>query len=78
MTQYVLGDALFELGERQNDAKYLLEAVNAFSEALKEFTREHTPAYWEQAQDGLALAQTLLNKRKGSLRLGLRSLFRKS
>jgi len=39
MTQYNLGGALLRLGERESGTTRLVEAIDAYREALKEFTR---------------------------------------
>jgi hypothetical protein len=46
MTQNNLGLALWRLGERERGTDRLEEAVLAYREALKEFTRERLPLDW--------------------------------
>jgi hypothetical protein len=64
MTQNNLGNALSSLGERGRGTARLEEAVKAFREALKEFTREQSPYYWEGTQRNLARVLKLLDERK--------------
>jgi hypothetical protein len=40
------GAALRKLGERESGTGKLEEAVLAYREALKEYTRERVPLYW--------------------------------
>ena len=49
-----LGNALRALGERSAGTARLYEAVAAFSNALKEFTRERVPLDWAKVQGNLA------------------------
>ena len=46
MTQNNLGSALWRLGERESGTAKLEEAVAAYREALKEWTRERVPLDW--------------------------------
>lgn len=51
-----LGLALFQIGEQRGDKELLREAVAAFDEALKEYTRERTPVDWAKTQHNLGCA----------------------
>ena len=53
------------MGEWEAGTARLEEAVQAFHEALKEFTRERTPHQWNVAQNNLKVALELLNQRNG-------------
>jgi hypothetical protein len=46
----------------------LLEAVDAYRDALEERTRERVPLDWAMTQNNLGNAQALLNERLGPLR----------
>ena len=65
MTQNNLGNALTTLGERENGTERLLEAVEAYRDALKEWTRERVPLDWATTQNNLGNAQALLSERLG-------------
>ena len=56
------------LGEREQDAKHLAEAVAIFGEALKEATRERVPALWATLQMNLGVAVQRLGDRGGDAR----------
>ena len=60
-----LGTALSMLGQRENGTERLLQAVEAYRDALKERTRERVPLQWETTQNNLDNAQTLLIGRLG-------------
>ena len=62
-TQNNLGIALWTLGERENGTERLLEAVDAYRDALEERTRERVPLHWATTQNNLGTAQALLNER---------------
>jgi Tetratricopeptide repeat len=66
MTQNNLGTALRTLGERESGTERLLQAVDAYRDALKEWTRERVPLQWATTQNNLGNVQTLLNERLGS------------
>jgi hypothetical protein len=55
-TQNNLGSALGSLGERQSDTARLTQAVEAFQEALKKYTRERAPLDWAGTQNNLGIA----------------------
>jgi len=70
MTQNNLGNALCILGERESGTKRLEEAVAAFREALKEYTRERVPLHWAMTQNNLGNALMDLGEREsGTKRL---------
>ena len=56
MTQNDLGNTLARLGERESGTARLDEAVAAFREALKEYTRERVPLDWAMTQNNLGNA----------------------
>ena len=66
--QMNLGTALSSLGERESGTDKLNEAVAAYREALKEYTGERTPYYWERTQRNLERALKLLEERKRQTR----------
>ena len=49
----ILGIALATLGERESGTERLEQAVAAFTEALKERTRERVPLGWAATQNNL-------------------------
>jgi tetratricopeptide (TPR) repeat protein len=51
-----LGDALLALGEAQDDAVKLGEAIAAYRAALQELTRERAPGDWAATENNLAEA----------------------
>ena len=55
MTQNNLGAALQTLGERESGTARLDEAVAAYREALKEYTRQRAPLDWAMTQNNLEL-----------------------
>ncbi len=56
-TQNNLGNALASLGERERQSTARLEeAVAAYREALKEWTRERVPLDWARTQNNLGNA----------------------
>jgi tetratricopeptide (TPR) repeat protein len=61
-----LGVALARLGERESGTGKLEEAVAAYREALKEWTRERVPLDWATAQVNLGNALAVLAKRQKS------------
>ena len=67
MTQNNLGIALAMLRQRETGTERLLEAVEAYRDALKERTRERVPLQWAMTQNNLGNAQALLNERLGLL-----------
>ena len=65
-----LGNALAVLGERESGTARLEQAVAAFTEVLKERTRERVPLYWAATQNNLGNALLTLGKREsGTARL---------
>jgi tetratricopeptide (TPR) repeat protein len=65
-----LGAALRTLGERESGTARLEQAVTAFREVLKEFTRERVPLAWAMTQNNLGNALTRLGEREtGTARL---------
>ncbi len=65
MTQNNLGIALERLGERESGTEALQQAVEAFREALKEWTEKAVPYWHEIAQKNLDRASALLAERRG-------------
>jgi hypothetical protein len=59
-----LGNALSRLGERESGTAKLDEAVAAYREALKEWTRERAPLNWVRTQNNLGNALSILGQRK--------------
>jgi hypothetical protein len=53
LTQNNLGNALGTLGERESGTQHLTEAVAAFNETLKVWTRERVPLDWAITQNNL-------------------------
>ncbi|MFD3191105.1 hypothetical protein ACFMPD_12630 [Sedimentitalea sp. HM32M-2] len=62
--QNYLGVALLALGERESGAEKLHQAVAAFEDALKEWSRERQPLDWASAQNNLGSALANLQKRE--------------
>jgi len=61
-----LGLALETIGERESGTDKLEEAVAAYREALKEFTRDRVPLEWAYANHDLANALAALAERQKS------------
>ena len=60
-----------ELGERESGTARLEEAVAAYREALKEWTRERVPLEWATTQNNLGNALRALGEREsGTARSG--------
>jgi hypothetical protein len=55
--------ALWSFGERESGTARLDEAVLAYREALKEYTRENAPYYHDMAQSNLDRTLKLLEER---------------
>ena len=53
---FLLGDALWTLGERESGTARLEEAVAAYRAALEEWTRERVPLDWATTQNNLGTA----------------------
>jgi tetratricopeptide (TPR) repeat protein len=69
-TQHNLGNALLILGQRESGTARLDEAVVAYHEALKEYTRERVPLDWAMTQNNLGNALLSLGEREsGTARL---------
>src|SRR5258707_2724820 len=65
-----LGNALKALGERESGTARLEEAVAAYREALKEYSRERVPLDWATTQNNLGTALQALGAREsGTARL---------
>jgi tetratricopeptide (TPR) repeat protein len=65
-----LGIALYTLGERESGTARLDEAVAAYAQALKEYTRERVPLDWARTQMNLGAALQKLGEREsGTARL---------
>ena len=64
MTQNNLGTALAVLGERETWTERLEQAVAAYTEALKEYTRERVPLDWAMTQNNRGTALVSLGKRE--------------
>ena len=62
--QNCLGNALSSLGERESGTGRLDEAVEAYREALKEYTRERVPLNWAATQNNLGTALRNLGERE--------------
>ena len=58
-----LGAALATLGERERGPERLEQAVAAYTEALKELTRERVPLDWAMTQNNLGRAIQMLRER---------------
>ena len=68
--QMALGVALATLGERESGTARLEQAVAAFTEALKEGTRERVPLDWAATQNNLGTALATLGEwERGTVRL---------
>ncbi len=80
-TQNNLGTALSTLGERESGTARLEEAVAAYREALKEYTRERVPLDWAMTQNNLGTALSTLGRareRHGAAGGGGRRLSRRA
>jgi tetratricopeptide (TPR) repeat protein len=56
--------ALAKLGERESGTATLQQAVSAYREALKEYTREHVPLDWAATRNNLGNALLALGERE--------------
>ena len=61
--QMALGVTLAVLGERESGTEHLEQAVVAFTEALKEWTRDRVPLDWAKAQNNLGVTFSTLGER---------------
>ncbi|WP_374308464.1 tetratricopeptide repeat protein [Methylocella sp.] len=69
-TQNNLGNALATLGARESGTARLEQAVDAYRETLKEYTRDRVPLDWAMTQNNLGNAlQTLGELERGTTRL---------
>jgi tetratricopeptide (TPR) repeat protein len=66
IAQHNLGIALRALGAREGGTERLEEAVAAYSDALKERTRERVPLDWAMTQNNLGNALWTLGERESS------------
>ncbi len=62
--QFSLGQALNAIGDQAGDNQALQKAVEAYGEALKEWTRDRVPLDWALAQNNLGLALERLGERE--------------
>ena len=58
------GNALATLGERESGPERLEQAVAAYTETLKEYTRERVPLQWATTQNNLGAALATLGERE--------------
>ncbi|MEK6570481.1 MAG: hypothetical protein AABZ61_03865, partial [Bacteroidota bacterium] len=61
---FTLAGALSTYGEQSGDSEALIEAVGAYREALKEYTREKVPLQWAMTQNNLGAALQTLGERE--------------
>jgi tetratricopeptide (TPR) repeat protein len=67
---HILAESLSFFGEESGKNEPLEEAILAYREALKEWTRERVPLYWAGTQNNLGLALSNLGEREsGTKRL---------
>jgi tetratricopeptide (TPR) repeat protein len=59
-------NALYRQGDEFGDNDALKEAVTAYREALKEYTRERVPLDWAMTQNNLGAALSTLGGRTGN------------
>lgn len=64
--QFSLGKALVTIGDQAGDNQALQKAVEAYGEALKEWTRQRAPLDWAATQNNLGMALETLGEREGS------------
>jgi tetratricopeptide (TPR) repeat protein len=62
-----LGNVLSTLGERENDANLLREAIATYREALKEYPRGRNPLDWAMTQNNLGNALARLGERDNGI-----------
>jgi tetratricopeptide (TPR) repeat protein len=62
--QFALGQALSVIGNQAGDNRALQKAVEAYREALKEWTRERVPLDWAGTQNNLGNALGALGERE--------------
>jgi tRNA isopentenyl-2-thiomethyl-A-37 hydroxylase MiaE len=63
--QLDLGNALEMLGKRESGTTPFEEAGTAYADALKEWSREHTPLQWAAATGGQGVVLSRLAERLG-------------
>jgi tetratricopeptide (TPR) repeat protein len=63
-TLLILADSLQVLGDQSGQNEPLEEAVEAYREALKEYTRERVPLKWAKTQNNLGFALWRLGERE--------------
>ncbi len=69
-TLFMLANALKIFGEQKGEKEPLEEAVAAYREVLKEYTRDRAPLYWAMIQNRLGTALLVLGEREsGTARL---------
>ena len=61
---FILADALLTFGDQKGDSNSLNEAVTAYNQALKEWTRERVPLDWAMTQNNLGNALWRLGERE--------------
>jgi len=64
MTQNNLGLTFWRLGQREASTDRLEDAINAFRNALQEYTRDRVPLDWAMTQNNLGLALATLGERE--------------
>ena len=74
MAQMNLGNALYSLGIRESGTEKLEEAVKAYREALKEYTRECVPLDWANTWGNEGLALMALAERNGDADIARQAL----
>ena len=60
----ILGDALTTYGDQSGQSEALREAIAAYTDALKEYTREKAPNDWAMTQNNLGNALQILGGRE--------------
>ena len=64
-TQNNLGNALQALGQRETGTERLEQAVAAYREALKEYTRDRVPYDWAYTQENLSILYRSIFRKTG-------------
>ena len=62
----ILGISLSILGEREGSTERLEQAVQAYRDALLEYTRDRAPLNWAMTQNNLGAALSILGEREGN------------
>jgi hypothetical protein len=65
VAQNNLGNALLDLGERENGTTLIREAIMTYRAALEEMSRERVPLEWAKMQNNLSRALTVFGERGG-------------